>query len=84
VKPDPVVVAAGFQDQHAVFWIGGQPVGHDAAGGSCANHDIVEITFKPLRHLSVSTHRTPSCPDKSAKRVLALDVPASASFLVVY
>ena len=48
VKPDPVVVAAGLQDQHAVIGIGRQPVGDDAAGGARADDDIVEITFKPL------------------------------------
>ena len=48
VKPDPVVVAAGFQDQHALARIGRQAVGDDAAGGACADDDIVEITFKPL------------------------------------
>ena len=74
VKPDPVVVAAGLQDQHAVFRIGRQPVGHDAAGGARADHDIVEITFKPLRHLSFPLFSL-SCPGKSAKRVFALDVP---------
>ena len=50
MKPDPVVVAAGLEDQHAVFRIRRQPVGHDAAGGARANHDIIEIAFKPLRH----------------------------------
>jgi len=50
VKPDPVVAAAGLQDQHAIFGIGRQPVGDDAAGGTRADHDIVELTFKPLRH----------------------------------
>ncbi len=47
VKPDPVVVAAGLQDQHAVFGVGRQPVGDDAAGGARANDDIVEITLEP-------------------------------------
>ena len=50
VKPDPVVVAAGLQDQDALGWVGRQPVGHDAAGRARADHDIVEITFKPFRH----------------------------------
>ena len=50
VKPDPVIAAAGLQDQHAVPGIGRQPVGDDTAGGARANNDIVEITFKLLRH----------------------------------
>ncbi len=54
VKPDPVVVAAGLQDQHALVRIGRQPVGDDAAGGARADDDVVEITFKPLRHFQVS------------------------------
>ena len=52
VEPDPVVAAAGFQDQHAVFRIGRQPVGDDATGGTRADDDIVEITFKPLHKSS--------------------------------
>src|SRR5260370_38541595 len=52
VKPDPVVAAACFQDQDAVFGIGRQPVGNDAAGGARANDDIVEITFKLLHKSS--------------------------------
>jgi hypothetical protein len=52
MKPDPVVVAAGLQDQHAVGGIGRQPVGDDAAGGARADDDIVEITFKPLHKAS--------------------------------
>ncbi len=52
VEPDPVVVAAGLEDQHPVFRVGRQPVGHDAAGGARADDDIVEITFKPARHFS--------------------------------
>ena len=46
VKPDPVIVAAGFQDQHPVSRIGRQAVGDDAAGGAGADDDIVEITLK--------------------------------------
>ena len=45
VKPDPVVVAAGLQEQYPVVGVGRQPVGHNAAGGPCADDDIVEITF---------------------------------------
>ena len=48
VKPDPVVVAAGFQDQHAVFRVRRKPVGEDAARSAGADDDIVEITFKSL------------------------------------
>ncbi len=52
VEPDPVVVAAGLQDQHAVGRIGREPVGDDTAGGARADDDVVKITFKPLRHLN--------------------------------
>jgi hypothetical protein len=52
MKPDPVVVAAGLQDQHAVVGIGRQPVGHDAARRARADDDIVEITLEPAWHFS--------------------------------
>jgi hypothetical protein len=55
VKPDPVVVAARFQHQYALARIGGQAVGHDAAGGARPHDDIVEITFK-LPHLFIHCH----------------------------
>src|SRR6185437_3988002 len=50
VEPDPVVAAAGLQDQDAVTGFCGQPVGHDAAGGAGADDDIVEITLYSSRH----------------------------------
>ncbi len=45
VEPDPVVAAAGFQQQHALGWIGGQPVGQHAAGRACAYDDVVEFAL---------------------------------------
>jgi len=48
VKPDPVVVAAGFQEQHTGVGIGRQPVGDDAARGARADH--AEIGCQKLRH----------------------------------
>src|SRR6266700_2053532 len=56
VKPDPVVVAAGLQDQDAARGIGRQPVGDDAAGGAGADDDIVEITLKLLHKSSPRAH----------------------------
>ena len=50
VKPDPVVLAAGFEDQHALARIGRQPIGEDTSGGARADDDVVEITFKRARH----------------------------------
>ena len=61
VEPDPVVVAAGFQEQHAVLGIGRQPVGDDAAGGAGADDDIVEITFE-LASAFAFPLTVPSCP----------------------
>ena len=65
VKPDPVVIAAGLQHQHAVLRIGGEPVGHDAAGGARADDDIVEITFEPSAFLNFR-QSVASCPPRSA------------------
>ena len=53
VEPDPVVVAAGLQDQHAVRRIGRQPVGDDTAGGARADDDIVEITLLTVELLNL-------------------------------
>ena len=36
VKPDPVVVAAGLQQQHAIGGVGATAVGQHATGGACA------------------------------------------------
>ena len=52
VKPDPVVVAAGLEQQHAIRRIGGQPVGQDAAGRARTDHDVVEVAVEP-RHGAV-------------------------------
>ena len=64
VEPDPVVVAAGLQDQHPVGRIGREPVGDDTAGGARADDDVVKITFKPLRHFLNfrPVHDQPSYP----------------------
>src|SRR5262249_59466401 len=47
VKPDPVVVAAGFQHQHAFRGIGRQAVGHNAARSAPTDHETVEIALTP-------------------------------------
>src|SRR5262249_59007146 len=46
VEPDPVVVAAGFEQQHARCWIGGEPVRQHAAGRARADDDVVVLTFE--------------------------------------
>ena len=51
VKPDPVVMPAGFQQQHALFGIGGQAVGDDAAGRARAHHDIIVIAVQHHREI---------------------------------
>jgi hypothetical protein len=48
--------ASSLQDQHPLPAISGQAVGDDAAGGARTYDNIVEITFKPLRHRPISTH----------------------------
>jgi len=45
VKPDPVVVAARFQQQHAIGGVGGQPVGQHAAGRTGAHDYVVKFAF---------------------------------------
>ena len=45
VEPDPVVVAARLEHQHARFWICRQPVGHHAASRACAHDDVVVFAF---------------------------------------
>ena len=42
VDPHVAVVAAGFQEQHAVAARCGQPVGKDAARRAGADHDVIE------------------------------------------
>ena len=43
MEPDPVVIAAGFQQQHTVARIGRQAIGQDASGRARAHDDIVEL-----------------------------------------
>ena len=43
VEPDPVVLAAPLQKQHAIARIGGEPVGEDASGRTGPGDDIVEF-----------------------------------------
>ena len=45
VKPDPVVLAAGFEQQHAVLRVGREPVGQHAAGRARADDDVVVLAF---------------------------------------
>ncbi|MGY3364782.1 hypothetical protein ACVWZL_001907 [Bradyrhizobium sp. GM2.4] len=54
VEPDPVVVAAGFEEEDAIAGIGRQPVGDDAARRAGPNDNIVKLTFEPPWH-SAST-----------------------------
>ena len=42
VDPVVVVLAARFHQQHALGGIGREAVGHEAAGGATADHDVVE------------------------------------------
>jgi len=48
VRPDlakvlpRTIVAAGFEQQHAVVWIGGKAVGKHAAGAPRANDDVID------------------------------------------
>ena len=54
VKPDPIVAAAGFQDQHALGRIGRQAVGEQAAGRARADDDIIVVAFEPAGHFWIS------------------------------
>lgn len=54
VEPDPVVVAAGLQNEDAVLRISREPVGDDAAGRAGADDNVVKLTFEPSWH-SAST-----------------------------
>src|SRR5205823_4273533 len=46
VEPDPIVLAAGFEQQHAHCRIGGQAVRQQAAGRARADDDVVVIAFE--------------------------------------
>ena len=48
VKPDPVVAAAGFENEHALAGVGGQPIGQNAAGRAGADDDVVVFAFDRL------------------------------------
>ena len=45
VEPDPVVPAAGLEQQHARSGIGGEPVRQHAAGRAGADDDVVVFAF---------------------------------------
>ena len=45
VKPYPIVAAARFEHQHTPPGIGGQPIGEEAAGGTCADDNVVVLAF---------------------------------------
>jgi hypothetical protein len=42
VEPDPIITPAGLDERDAMAAVLRQPVRHDAAGGSCADHNEVE------------------------------------------
>ncbi len=48
VKPDPIVAAAGFEDQHALAGVGRKPVGEQAAGRTRADDDVIVVAFDCL------------------------------------
>ncbi len=50
VEPDPIVAAAGLEQQHAHAGIGGEPVGQQAAGRAGADDDVVELALDLRRH----------------------------------
>ncbi len=43
VDPEMAVVAAGFQEQHAMAARRGQPIGQHAARGAGADDDVIEM-----------------------------------------
>jgi hypothetical protein len=49
VKPDPVVLAAGLQQQHAVVRIGSEAVRQHAARRPCPNDDVIVFAFDRRR-----------------------------------
>src|SRR5262249_20571474 len=46
VEPDPIVVAAGFEQQHARSRIGGEAVRQQAAGRARADDNVVVLAFE--------------------------------------
>src|SRR5580704_456965 len=57
MKPDPVVAAAGLEDEYALAGICGQAVGEDAAGRAGAGDDVVVVAVDRLnsRHFALHT-----------------------------
>ena len=43
MKPDPVVAAAGFQQQHAIARVLAQAIGKNAARRAAADNDVIEL-----------------------------------------
>ena len=52
VEPDPVVPAAGFQEQHARTGVRRETIGQHTAGGARADDDVVEVAFETRRGFS--------------------------------
>ena len=48
MKPNPIVAAAGFEQQHAPVAIGRQPIGQEAAGRARADDDVVVLALDRL------------------------------------
>src|SRR6202012_5691963 len=68
MKPNPIVISAGLEHQHALAGIGRKPVGKEAAGRARAYDDIVELALDRLR----LRHRSlpPNLADDNASRQL--------------
>ena len=56
MKPDPVVVPAGFEQQYADPCIGGEAVGEDATRRAGANDDVVVLAFAASDRVHVPAH----------------------------
>jgi len=56
MKPDPIVAATGFDEQHPVFRIGAQPIGQQASRRPRADDDViigfVHASDRPTRDVS--------------------------------
>ena len=84
VVPDPVVAAAGFEQQHAILGIRRKAIGQHAAGRARADNDVVVFAFERRRvcHVvSVPKHlqcAVPSCAWQSPRARLSL--PASSVY----
>ena len=78
VEPDPVVAAAGFQQQHAILGIRRKPIGQHAAGRARTDDDVVVFAFERRRvgHV-VSVASSVCCFSlRSAIAASALSLPA--------